>query len=299
MDMVDMKDAHKINAFGLRIDYRLLAVIPVVLFLLSSAFLINQYNSTGEWFKRSIDLRGGTLLTIKTEESISVSMVEDALSTDFGSVSVRGLRGFGEQGASIEMDASVNYTLVMDRLEDSGIAITDFSLENIGPSLGSLFWSQAQTGIIIAFILMGIIAFVVFRNFIPSIAIIISAASDIIVTLAMMQVFGIEFSLASLGALLMLIGYSVDTDIMLTSRLLRETEEGLGMSEKMTRALKTGLTMTLTSIGAVTALLIIPLPSVLVQIASVILIGLSIDIVNTWLLNSVLLRWYCESRGVG
>ena len=180
----------------------------------------------------------------------------------------------------------------------SGIEITDYSVENIGPSLGSLFWSQAQTGIIIAFILMGIVAFVVFRTFVPSIAIVISAACDIIVTLAMMQVFGIEFSLASLGALLMLIGYSVDTDIMLTSRLLRETEEGMDMNEKMVRAVKTGLTMTLTSIGAVAALLIIPLPTVLVQIASVIFIGLSVDIVNTWLLNSVLLRWYCESRGV-
>jgi preprotein translocase subunit SecF len=145
---------------------------------------------------------------------------------------------------------------------------------------------------------MGIIAFAVFRTFVPSIAIVISAASDIIVTLALMQVFGIEFSLASLGALLMLIGYSVDTDIMLTSRLLRESGEGLGIGDRMKRALKTGLTMTLTSIGAVTALLIIPLPLVLVQIASVIFIGLSVDIVNTWMLNSVLLRWYCERRGV-
>ncbi len=297
--MVKMGEAHSIQVFGLRFDYRLLALIPIALLLISAGFLANQYATTGEWFKRSIDLRGGTLLTIKTGSPVSVSGVEELLSPDFGSVNVRGLRSFGEQGASIEMDASVNYTMVMARLEGSGINIIDFSLENIGPSLGSMFWSQAQTGIIIAFILMGIVAFVVFRTFVPSIAIVISAASDIIVTLAMMQVFGIEFSLASLGALLMLIGYSVDTDIMLTSRLLRESEEGLSMNEKILRALKTGLTMTFTSIGAVAALLVIPLPPVLVQIASVIFIGLSVDIVNTWLLNSVLLRWYCESRGAG
>ena len=294
-----MVDTYKIKVYGLRFDYRLLMAIPVILLVVSVAFLVNQYASTGEWFKRSIELKGGTLLNIKTADTVTVSDIEEALSTDFGSVSIRGLRGFGEQGASIEMDASVNYTVVMDRLEGSGIEIIDFSLQNIGPSLGTMFWSQAQTGIIIAFILMGIIAFAVFRTGVPSIAIVISAASDIIVTLAMMQVFGIEFSLASLGALLMLIGYSVDTDIMLTTRLLKETEHGLDMHEKMVRALKTGLTMTLTSLGAVGALLIIPLPDVLVQIASVIFIGLSVDILNTWLLNSVLLRWYCESRGVG
>lgn len=293
-----MAESKKINVFGLRFDYRLLAVFPVLMLLLSAGFLVNQYNTTGEWVKRSIDLRGGTLLNIKTTEAVSVSDIEDAMSTDFGSIIVRGIRSFGEQGASIEMDASVNYTLVLERLDDRGFEIIDFSLENIGPALGSLFWSQAQMGIIIAFILMGIIAFVVFRTFVPSLAIVISAASDIIVTLAMMQLFGIEFSLASLGALLMLIGYSVDTDIMLTSRLLRESGEGVAMGDRMKRALKTGLTMTLTSIGAVTALLIIPLPTVLVQIASVIFIGLSVDIINTWMLNSVLLRWYCERRGV-
>jgi preprotein translocase subunit SecF len=295
---IAMGDLHTIRVFGFGFDHRWLDLIPIALLLLSIAFLVNQYVNTGEWFKRSIDLRGGTLLTIKTANAVSVPVIEESLAKDFGSVSVRGLRGFGEHGASVEMDAEVNYTEVIERLENEGVEIIDFSVENIGPALGSLFWSQAQIGIIVAFILMGLIAFVVFRTFVPSFAIIISAASDIMVTLAMMQVFGIEFSLASLGALLMLIGYSVDTDIMLTSRMLRETEQDMKINERLFGALKTGLTMTLTSIGAVTALLVIPLPPVLTQIASVILIGLSVDILNTWMLNSVLLRWYCESRGV-
>jgi preprotein translocase subunit SecF len=294
-----MSEKSTLNVFGLSFNYKLLAIIPVVALLSSVMVLYNQYSTTGEWFVRSIELKGGTLLNINTADAVPVADIEEALSDDFGPVSVRGLRGFGYQGASIQMESDVDYESVMDRLEDSGIEIVDFSLENIGPSLSNVFWSQAQTGIIIAFIFMGIIAFAVFRTFAPSIAIIMSAASDIIVTLGLMQVFGIEFSLASLGALLMLIGYSVDTDIMLTSRLLKESEHHMSINEKLTGALKTGLTMTLTSIGAVGALLIIPLPDVLVEIASVLMIGLSIDIMNTWLFNSVLLKWYCESRGVG
>ncbi len=296
--MIDTPNDYRMEVRGVKFDYRILMVIPLLLLLSSVALLVSKYNTTGEWFERSIELRGGTLLNIQTSEAIEVSFIEEALSDDFGSISVRSLRGFGSQGASIQMDATVDYEKVLERLESKGVDISDFSLENVGSSLSSVFWSQAQTGIIIAFIMMGLIAFIVFRTFIPSFAIIMSAASDIIVTLALMQVFGIEFSLASLGALLMLIGYSVDTDIMLTSRLLRETDHDMGMREKITRALKTGLTMSFTSIGAMTALLIIPLPPVLVQIASVILIGLSIDILNTWLFNSVILRWYCESRGV-
>jgi preprotein translocase subunit SecF len=293
-----MSEKHNMKVFGFTFDYRLLSIVPLLLLIMSAGILVNQYSTTGEWFKRSIELRGGTLLNIQTEAEVSVAAIENALSDDFGSIAVRGLRGFGTHGASVQMDAQVDYTKVIERLGESGIDITDFSVENVGSSLSSVFWSQAQIGIIIAFIMMGIIALVVFRTFVPSIAIIMSAASDIIVTLAMMQVFGIDFSLASLGALLMLIGYSVDTDIMLTSRLLREREHGIAMDEKIRGALKTGLTMSLTSIGAMVALLVIPLPAVLVQIASVILIGLTIDMANTWLLNSVILRWYCESRGV-
>ncbi len=112
-----------------------------------------------------------------------------------------------------------------------------------------------------------------------------------------MQVFGIELSLAGLAALLMLIGYSVDTDIMLTSRLLRESEDKT-LSDKIRRALKTGLTMTLTSIAALTALLLSAISPVLSQIAMVLIIGLTIDIMNTWLMNSVVLKWYCEKKGL-
>ncbi len=296
--MVFMSEKYKIDIRGVKFDYRLLTIIPLIILLLSAGVLINTYNTTGEWFERSIELRGGTLLSIVTEGEVTVEFIENTLSDDFGSISVRTTRGFGTTGASIQMDAEADYEMVMSRLEANGVVISDFSVENVGSSLSNVFWTQAQTGIIIAFIMMGIIALIVFRTFVPSIAIIMSAASDIIVTLALMQVFGIEFSLASLGALLMLIGYSVDTDIMLTSRLLREREQNVTMDEKIKAALKTGLTMTFTSIGAMVALLIIPLPVVLVQIASVILIGLSIDIIMTWLFNSVILRWYCESRGV-
>ena len=42
-----------------------------------------------------------------------------------------------------------------------------------------------------------------------------------------MRVVGIELSLGTLAALLMLIGYSVDSDILLTNRVLKRR----GMSE--------------------------------------------------------------------
>jgi preprotein translocase subunit SecF len=278
-------------------NYKIFLAVPLILLLFSVAILVNQYNQTGEWFKRSIELKGGTLITINTGERPDIASIEDRLKQKFHPISVREIRSFEGYGTIIETSNEIEADEILSELSSLGVNTEDNSVETIGPSLGSAFWSQAQIAVIIAFIFMGIIVFVIFRTFIPSIAVIMSAMSDILITLAFMQVLGIELSLAGLAALLMLIGYSVDTDIMLTSRLLKESEEKT-LGDKLKRALKTGLTMTLTSIGALAALFISAISPVLSQIAMVLLIGLSFDIMNTWLMNSVVLRWYCEKRGL-
>lgn len=278
-------------------NYRILLFIPLIVLLLSVAILVNQYNQTGEWFKRSIELKGGTLITINTEERLDVVSIENKLGEKFYPLHAREIRSFEGYGTIIETSSGFEADEIISELSALGINTEDNSIESIGPSLGTAFWSQAQIAIITAFIFMGIIVFVIFRTFVPSIAVIMSAMSDILITLGFMQVFGIELSLAGLAALLMLIGYSVDTDIMLTSRLLKESEEKT-LPDKLKRALKTGLTMTLTSIGALIALLLSAISPLLSQIAMVLLIGLTFDIMNTWLMNSVVLRWYCEKRGL-
>ncbi|UCC91541.1 MAG: protein translocase subunit SecF [Candidatus Aenigmatarchaeota archaeon] len=278
-------------------NYRILLAVPLLVLILSVAVLVNQYNQTGEWFKRSIELKGGTLITINTEERLEITDVETRLRSKFHPINVREVRSFEGYGTIIDTSSDVEADEILAELAAMGVNTEDSSIESIGPSLGMAFWTQAQIAIITAFIFMGIIVFVIFRTFVPSVAVIMSAMSDILITLGIMQVLGIELSLAGLAALLMLIGYSVDTDIMLTSRLLKESEEKT-LADKLKRALKTGLTMTLTSIGALAALLLSAISPVLSQIAMVLLIGLTFDIMNTWLMNSVILRWYCEKRGL-
>ena len=78
-----------------------------------------------------------------------------------------------------------------------------------------------------------------FRTFIPSIAVIFAAFADIVMSLALVDYLGIKISAAGIAAFLMLVGYSVDTDILLTSRALKR-KTGLlhqvrGMGEKRDR----------------------------------------------------------------
>lgn len=276
-------------------NYKLLLIIPIAILLFSIGILANNYMQTGEWFERDIELKGGTLITLETENPMNIMELENLLSNSIGPVDIRELKGLSGYQLMIALETETDYEVVLDEIAKLGIDTEKFSVRTIGPALGKTFWNQAQMGIIIAFIFMGIIVFVIFRTFVPSFAVILAAASDIVITLALMQVFGISLSLASFAALLMLIGYSVDTDILLTTRLIRESGP---VKEKIRGALKTGLTMSFTTIGALSALLISGISPVLSQIAMVLLIGISIDIINTWLQNSVLLRWYVEKKGI-
>ncbi len=276
--------------------YRPLLAIPVLLLVLASGLLIYNHTQTGEWFQRSIDLKGGTMLSIRTYSPHEPDAIEDALSERFGRAVVREMRSFSGFGLSVQVDSGVDVDDVKSVLESFGVDTSDVSVETVGPSLGESFWVQAQISIIVAFILMGIIVFVIFRTFVPSVAVIFAAVSDIIVTLALMQLFSIEISLASFAALLMLIGYSIDTDILLTTRIIR-THEG-SVAARARGAFRTGMTMTLTTIGVMVAVVLTTTSPVLLAIASVLLLGLAIDIINTWLMNATIIMWYAERKGL-
>jgi preprotein translocase subunit SecF len=112
-----------------------------------------------------------------------------------------------------------------------------------------------------------------------------------------MQIFGIKLSLAGLAAVLMLIGYSVDTDILLTTRVLKTG--GGSISSKVRSAFNTGIYMTGTTMIALFAIFIFSPAPVLTQIASILMIGLALDIFNTWLQNVFILRLYCERKHIG
>jgi len=131
------------------------------------------------------------------------------------------------------------------------------------------------------------------KRSIPAFTVILSAFADIIMTLAVVNLIGMKLSIAGIVAFLMLIGYSVDTDILLTTRLLQRKT---GVNSSLLGAFKTGTTMTLTSIVAIVAALIVvyPFGSVLNQIFTILLIGLCLDLFNTWVTNASIIKWYVE-----
>lgn len=277
-----------------RANYKMLMLIPLAMLFLSVGLLAYNHQTTGEWFERSADLKGGTQITVSIEGEPDIGSLQKHLETQFGDVSVRELGGVGGKALLISVPAGVDVKGVMDTLAEEGITVKDSSTQQVGPALGEAFWRQSQLAFFVAFVFMAFVVFLAFRTFIPSIAVIQAAVTDVLGTIAMMQLLGIEMSLAGFAAIMLIIGYSVDTDILLTARVLRGSGPVTG---RVIGAMKTGLTMTLTALVALIAMYATSSTPVISDIAAVLIIALILDIPATYLMNAGILRWWMEKRG--
>lgn len=182
---------------------------------------------------------------------------------------------------------------------------TEFSLsgsisteqKEISPILGKAFWANAMFVALAAMLFLIAVIFIVFRKLIPSLAVIAAAVFDILGALALMAVFGVPLSLVSIPPLLMLVGYSVDTDILLTTRVIMR-KEGTA-ARRAWSSFITGTTMTTTTMVALAVMLALSYfmqISVIFEISAVLLFGLIADLVSTWMMNAPILLWYAEKK---
>lgn len=174
---------------------------------------------------------------------------------------------------------------------------TSFTVEEVTPTFGASFLSNAIFVGIISILLLTGVVFVFFREIVPSLAIIQAILFDMLTALALTTLFGFSITLSSVAALLMLVGFSIDTDILLTTRALkRQDKTVLG---RMNDSVLTGLTVTSTVMGASLVMLIVAYTAqitTIFEIAAIVFFGSIGDIIATYLMNGPILLWYWESK---
>lgn len=169
------------------------------------------------------------------------------------------------------------------------------SVQTVSPALSTHFIGVAINVVILAIILALILVFLFFREITPSLAVLTGAVCDIIIALGAMGLFGIPLTLGSFAALLMLLGFSLDTDILLTSRMLKRKGNP---RDNAYDAMKTGLTMSLMAVIAFGSLLLLSILTHIptyFDISAVALAGLVADMFATWGINGVLILHHLES----
>jgi preprotein translocase subunit SecF len=363
-------------------NYKKFLIIPVILVLLSLAYMGYFYQQNGDFLRRDVSLTGGTSITLKTD--IGVEQLKAKL-LEFPDIDIKSLADNTGKQTHLLITVPAEKDKIVSAIEQAlNIKITEdnSSIEYTGGNLGKDFYNQLLTAMFFAFLLMALVVFITFGEskilkiysslltlialkltfpivstislisgfliaavffyglyagkgreklivsgiflvgilvfffpyylFIfliaiiclgiytlysaPSIAVITCAFADIIFTVATINLMGMWVSSAGIVAFLMLIGYSIDTDILLTTRVLKRKHDSV--NHATFGAFKTGITMTLTAIASVLVglFMVYRYGTVLNQIFIILCIGLFYDIFNTWLTNVWIIKWYAESK---
>ena len=281
-------------------NYKKFMFISIVLLLASLIYLGIFISRTGDIFYKDVTLTGGTTITVYTEKTISVAEIENALKGKFNDIVVRILTDVssGKQLA-FTVETRADAAEIKKSLEDYlGYALDEknSSIEFTGAALSKSFSNELIAALLLAFLFMSIVVFILFKNFLPCSYMILCAFADITIPLATIGYLGLKVSTAGIAAFLMLVGYSVDSDILLTTRVLKRKDEEL--NKRIFDSMKTGMTMTLTSFIAVFIAYFIVISPVLKQVFLILSIGLLTDMIITWSFNAGLLKWYCDKRGI-
>ncbi|MBU0460227.1 MAG: protein translocase subunit SecF [Nanoarchaeota archaeon] len=279
--------------------YKKLLIIPTLLLFISIFLIAQKFATTGDFINRGVSLQGGITITIPNTNNIDSVTFQNYLQEKFPDkeINVINLKNKDMNGFVIDADFEEEQEInQLKQAIESKLKIkdTDYSEEIMGSSLGNSFFKQTFKAIIFAFLFMSGVVFLYFRIPTPSLAVVLAAFSDIITTLAIVNFLEIKISTAGIAAFLMLIGYSVDTDILLSTRVLKRKEGTV--PERIRKAMSTGFMMTATTLGALIVGLSFAISEALNQIMLILLIGLLVDLIYTWLQNAVLLRMYTEKR---
>ncbi|RAP44833.1 MAG: preprotein translocase subunit SecF [Methanosphaera sp. rholeuAM6] len=270
-------------------SHKPLILVPVILMILSLLYLgifgLNQ----------GVDLKGGTLVTLELKEQMSETDVTNTIKSGLGAAEVE--TSLSGNTATVTISGDVDQAQFEQKFSDK---FNILSFKSVGALLSEAAMGQIAYALLFAFVFMAITVFYVFRDPVPSLAIILSAICNLSIAVGSMSLFGIPLSVASVGALLMLIGYGVDTDILLTTRLLKRTDGDL--DDRAEGACKTGITLTISALASMVVLFIvvkifIPSAQVLEDISAVLIMGLISDLLSTWLMNLGILKWHMERGG--
>ena len=268
-----------------RYDPKKMMAVPAALFAVAAIIVVITFILTGLPVTPGIDFAGGTAVTLQTDDS------KEEIEAYFAGYDLQSIEE-GISGSYYLKFGPMSNEEMMEFNDYILVGYPDAGIDQIGANFGETLQSQAYLALLFAFLGMAVVVFIAFRKLLPALTVVFAGIADITITAAVMNLFGIELSLATTAALLMLIGYSVDSNILLTTKVLKRQGK---LEEKMEGAFHTGFVMTSTTFCAILAMFFVSLIGnvpTLYSIAAVLLIGLICDLIFTWGFNAGMIRLY-------
>ena len=202
-----------------------------------------------------IDFKGGTLIELRsTDTKINVSSLRDNLNTmNLGDVSVK---NFGNETDFLIKFENNNNKNTIEEIKISldksfGNAFDFRRVENVGPKVSSELLRSGVIAISVALALMLIYIWIRFEwQF--SLGAILALFHDVIVTLGLFSLLGLEINLSIIAAVLTIVGYSMNDTVVIYDRVrenLRKYSDikiydltNISINETLSRTLITSIT---------------------------------------------------------
>ena len=212
-----------------------------------------------------IDFRGGILIEVKIPVSADISAMRDSLATlglgevalqEFGApddILIRVERQEGGEKAQLEAVSAIKSRLGEDFGSDLDYRRTEF----VGPKVGSELISAGIKAVVSA--LLAMMVYIWFRfEWQFSLGAVAALLHDVVLTIGMFSFTGLEFNLATVAAILLIVGYSLNDTVVVYDRVrenLRKYKK-LSLVALLNRSINDTLSRTLmTSITTMLALI--------------------------------------------
>ena len=229
--------------------YNKFNILSISLVIVSLLFLVFKGLNFG------IDFKGGTLIELRsTDNKISVSSLRENLNQmNLGDVSVK---NFGnEKDFLIKFEINDNKKVIEEikvNLDKSfGNNFNFRRVENVGPKVSAELLRSGVIAITVALALMLIYIWIRFEwQF--SLGAILALFHDVIVTLGLFSLLGLEINLSIIAAVLTIVGYSMNDTVVIFDRVrenLRKYSDikifeltNISINETLSRTLITSIT---------------------------------------------------------
>jgi preprotein translocase subunit SecF len=211
---------------GTKIDFAALAPRMIIFSLLFiGAGLVSVYLRGG--LNYGIDFTGGTLVQVRFPQATQISEVRDAMERpELHGVVVQEVGRDGRefhirlQEASETGSASKGADAARAGLAAKfGEGAYDvLRVESVGPKVGRDLWRSATLAVLASTIMMGIYIALRF-DFRFGIASAVALLHDVLFALAAISMVGMEFDLTTVAALLTVVGFSVNDNVVISDRI--------------------------------------------------------------------------------
>lgn len=206
-----------------------------------------------------VDFKGGTTIEIRLEKKMDIEKIRNSLSKS--KINIFSVKEFGTANdLLIYTDNSISPSDIKNFLEkDLKEKITIRKIETVGPKVGSELIKSAIYSVLLC--LIAIFLYLWFRfEWQFSLGGIVALFHDLIITVGVFALLGLQFDLSIIAALLTILGYSINDTVIIYDRirenLKKDSSSELSilvnesLNNTLSRTLKTSGT-TLLSIVAV------------------------------------------------